>query len=62
MGPEAGIETAPRSERIAVVTLAAVLFVVFVFTSGSLFWPRFDDVNQFDEANYVNSGRLFVEK
>ncbi|HMH48993.1 MAG TPA: hypothetical protein VK548_02075 [Candidatus Acidoferrum sp.] len=62
MGREAGIETAPRSERITVATLAAALFVVFVLTSGSVFWPRFDDVNQYDEANYVNSGRLLVEK
>jgi hypothetical protein len=62
MGPEAGIETAPRFERLAVATVAVVAFVVFVLTSGSLFWPRFDDVNQFDEANYVNNGRLLVEK
>jgi hypothetical protein len=61
MGREAGIETAPRSERLAVATLAAALFVVFVLTSGSVVWPRFDDVNQFDEAHYVNNGRLFVE-
>jgi hypothetical protein len=61
MGREAGIEIAPRSERLAVAVLAAALFVVFVITSGSVFWPRFDEVNQFDEANYVNSGRLLVE-
>ena len=53
---------APRGERIAFTSLAGALFVVFVLTSGSLFWPRFDDVDPFDEANYVSSGRLLVEQ
>ena len=47
--------------RLAVTFLAGALFVVFVLTSGSVFWPRFDDIDQFDEANHVSSGRLFVE-
>ena len=48
----------PRAERLAVASLASAFFVLFVFTSGSAFWPRFDDVDPFDEANYVSSGRL----
>lgn len=51
----------PRAERLAVASLASAFFVLFVFTSGSLFWPRFDDVDPFDEANYVSSGRRLVE-
>ena len=51
----------PRAERLAVAALASAFFVLFVFTSGPLFWPRFDDVDPFDEANYVSSGRRLVE-
>src|ERR1700674_4348734 len=51
----------PRAERLAVASLASAFFALFVFTSGSALWPRFDDVDPFDEANYVSSGRRLVE-
>jgi hypothetical protein len=47
--------------RLAVVSLAAAFFAVFVLTSGSVFWPRFDDIDHFDEATYVNNGRVLVD-
>ena len=47
--------------RLAVTLLAAAFFVVFVLTSGAVFWPRFDAIDHFDEATYVSIGRVLVD-
>jgi hypothetical protein len=47
--------------RLAVALLAGAFFVVFVLTSASVFWPRFDDIDQFDDATYVSGGRVLVD-
>jgi hypothetical protein len=51
----------PRPERLAVALAAAAIFAVFVLTSDAVFRPRFDAIDPFDEATYVNNGRLLAE-
>ncbi len=47
--------------RAAAASLSAALFVAVVLASGSLFSPRFDEVDHFDDATYVNSGRILID-
>jgi hypothetical protein len=47
--------------RAAAASLSAALFVVVVLGSGSLFWPRFDEIDHFDNATYVNGGRVLID-
>lgn len=43
------------------VKVALVAFVLNFFMVSQLFFPHMQEINIWDEADYVNSGRLFVE-